>query len=187
MSNNWKLIALGVFLVFLTFPEWNPVLGLGIDPSCAWLYNYLLVEQPHTLARLIFPHGPLDFLQSPLPIGFNLEIALAFDVLLRLLFVWSGLLILPSNSPKRFWIQVVLLTVGLVLNRMDVLLFATSAQFILLALQKNKTSWLYPAAFLSVIGLFTKTAIGMPGTLLLGAATVYLSSSSKKYPRCWPE
>lgn len=182
MPNNWKQIALGVFLVFLTFPEWNPVLGLGIDPSCAWLYNYLLVEQPHTLARLIFPHGPLDFLQSPLPIGFNLEIALAFDVLLRLLFVWSGLLILPSNSPKRFWIQVVLLTVGLILNRMDVLLFATSAQFILLALQKNKTSWLYPAAFLSVIGLFTKTAIGMPGTLLLGAATVYLSSSYQKIP-----
>jgi|1048.fasta_scaffold00377_5 hypothetical protein len=180
MLNKWRNSILGLSLVILTFPEWYPALSIGIDPSCAWLYNYLLIEQPQQLANLIFPHGLLDFLQSPLPMGYNLELALTFDFLLRILFAWSGLQLVATASPKRYWAQAALLGMGLALNRMDVLLFATSAHFILLALQKNNTSWLLPAALLSTIGLMTKTAIGLPSTMMLAATVLYGLQSKEK-------
>ena len=174
-------------LVAVTFPDWRPEFGVSVDGSCAWLYNHLLVEQPALLSQLIFPHGPLDFLQTPLPLGWNLEIALIFNTLLRFFFVWSGL-ILSDSLPGpvlyarwRYWLYAVMMTVWLQVNMMDVLLAATVGHFLFLAFSTRKKIWLAPAAFLAASGLFIKTIIGMPAVMMYGVTCWVLLGKTRQW------
>ncbi|MEY3241693.1 MAG: hypothetical protein RIR11_3132 [Bacteroidota bacterium] len=170
---NLRHLILACIATALTYPAWYPQFDISVDGSCAWLYNYLWVNDRAALAHIIFPHGALDFLQTPLPIGQNLAYALVFNALLRVLFAWTGLLLVADKGKKHYWIQVVLLVIWLKINMMDVLLFATVAHTVFLVnttTQKMKWVWLTTAAVLTTIGLYTKTVIGLPAAMLFGMA-----------------
>lgn len=181
MRNELKHITLAGLLTAFTFPEWTPEFHISVDGSCAWLYNHLFAEKRDLLTGLIFPHGPLDFLQTPLPIGHNLEIALIANTLLQFLFAWSGLRLAAALGQQRYWIQVLLLAIALELNRMDLLLFATTAHFILLRIFEKKSIWLLPAVLLTGTGLLIKTIIGMPGAFMLGIAAWMLFGTQRQW------
>jgi hypothetical protein len=190
LINMWhraQHILVAAIIVALTFPDWRPEFGVSVDGSCAWLYNYLFAGQPALLAHLIFPHGPLDFLQTPLPIGKNLEIALIANTLLRFFFVWSGLKLsssLPGSlrlSKWRYWLYTALMMLWLQVNMMDVLLAATVGHLLLLALSTGRQIWLAPAVFLAATGLLVKTIIGMPAVMMYGITCWILLGKTRQW------
>jgi hypothetical protein len=166
-----SLWALSAALVLLTFPEIDPTFGISIDGPLAWLYNHLYANERTTLQGMTFPHGPLDFIYSPLPIGNNLELALLANTFLRWLFAWSGLrLAQVLGGQGRFWAAFLLLAILLELNGIDVLLTATVGHLLLLALlqagrAQERNALL--AIALTAVGLCIKLAIGVPAAMMV--------------------
>lgn len=166
-------VLLAALAVLFTWPAWHPQFDISVDGSCAWLYNHLWVHDRARLAHLIFPHGPLDFLQTPLPVGDNLGWALGWNAALRGLFVVTGLRWAQARSTRVYWAYFAVLVLLLKLNMMDVLVFATVVHCIILAFfaqNNHQSGWLAAAIGLSAVGFWTKTIIGLPCFMLVGAS-----------------
>lgn len=175
MKNEVRHIAWAALLAALTFPSFSPEIGLTIDGSCAWLYNYLFDAQRADLSSLLFPHGPLDFLQTPLPVGHQLEAALLFQGVLNFLFAWSGLRLAALWNLRYPVLQLLWLGLMLQFNHTGVLLFATTAHGVLYAIARP-CRWHWAGAIvLTAVGLLIKTVIGMPGLFMLSAASIRLA------------
>lgn len=98
-TQNMRLMAAAALLLgLLTFPVYNVSLADTADSVLKWLFNYLAAEQPNELQDLRFPHGPLAFLQYPLPGTFLFYLALLVQSLLRVL---AGFLFLRQRVVYR--------------------------------------------------------------------------------------
>ena len=86
-SFYFKAIILSVLLAVITFSDLSPIFTIGIDPSYEWAYNYFFYENIMLSKDIIFPQGPLAFLQYPIPLGNNLLIAESFSLITKILFV----------------------------------------------------------------------------------------------------
>lgn len=66
IQENFKLFLLSTLIIILSFPEYSFFFGKGIDPSLAWLFNFLFENDLKLGREIVFPHGPLAFLMYPI-------------------------------------------------------------------------------------------------------------------------
>lgn len=138
------LAGAAVILALLTFPAQNVQLLDTADHVLKWLFNYLAAEQTSELQFLHFPHGPLAFLQYPIPESPLFYVALVFQSLVRIsiAFLFLKQRVVKQLRP-RSWSLLALLLFLLFLDFRFSFLF-----LILLLLEEFRTSknMLYAAA-----------------------------------------
>ena len=89
MPTRWKYLLSGILLLVITFPKIRPEFTLAIDPQIHWVFNHLWLHDFSQTQHIIFPHGPLTFLNFPLAMGNNLFLGVLVQGLLRLVFILS--------------------------------------------------------------------------------------------------
>ena len=82
-----SVFILSIIVFILTFPNLEPIYGLGLDHSYYWAFNWLFANDYDTLKDLIYPLGPLYFLKTPTTQGNNLIIHLIFYTVLKFAFI----------------------------------------------------------------------------------------------------
>lgn len=163
-----------VLLVFLiTFPQFIPSFGTGLDNSYIWAFNYLFVNDSESLRQLVYPVGPLGFLKFPTTEGNNLAFAIAFYSLLK---IWFSVLfiILPKGQPGklRFTTALLLLCVSWFLS-LDFLIIGVAVMHTYIMIEHRRWWHLVPASMIAATGLLIKASIGIAALSAIFAGWVF--------------
>jgi|GEM_PF-1379092 len=154
--------VLPIFLFFLWPHDFYNTPVPGIDAS--WNIAVHLARQYHLVfgKDFVFTYGPLEVLETRLPIAINRLLYLFFDVYFLGTFLWIVRRLLRANAGAGTLIYLflcVLAAGGITLNQWYFLFFLYFL-FSYVAERNNRTL-LGQAALLSVISLFIKVSLGM--------------------------
>ncbi len=136
-----------------------------MDGSITWVFNYLFNSGLKGSEHIIFPHGPLAFVMYPVPIGFNLEIAMGFHVLLAGLLSINIYHLVKNQrqglvlAPVILWLILAVVNLQLLIIAVLMLAFANSIQ----SGKWHHSLWYIP---LVAISLFIKSYVGILSLIL---------------------
>ena len=67
--NTYFIASFVVTLVLfiITFPQLELTYSHGGDEPLIWVFNWLFLNDFSSARTILFPHGPLDFLRTPIP------------------------------------------------------------------------------------------------------------------------
>ena len=58
MSKHVSIFIWSILAVIITYPDsLATTVGVGIDPSLIWVFNYVFAEAPQEAQHFLFPHG----------------------------------------------------------------------------------------------------------------------------------
>ena len=165
-TNHLLVLVLALVPALMLFPFPASVFSNGIDPPLAWVFNFLVQGKLSLGKHIVFPHGPLAFLMYPLPMGFNLWIAVCFHLAARVFLAYS-LLKLATRKPI-LYLVFAWLTAFVLLSFNDLLL--TMVQIVILCylnfFERRNISWLYPALIITALAVFIKAFVGIVSLLV---------------------
>lgn len=170
---KWKYLLSGLLLLVITFPKIRPEFTLAIDPQIHWVFNYLWINDFSQTQHIIFPHGPLTFLNFPLAMGDNLFWGVLIQAVLRLIFILSFLHLAISSASK--WVlTLLLLFITLQFMELDFIIVGIIANGIFLHFFKGKNYWYVLAVAMMALGFYIKISIGITAlTILLSYLAFY--------------
>lgn len=169
LTKRWAAICIGVLLVLLTYPAFEPDYGVGLDASYLWGLNWLFDHDYNTLISLIYPFGPFAWLKIPTIEGLHFPLFLLFFTIIKSSFV---LLTIALAWYERLpWpLAVVALIPACIFGNIDAFLVLTICLLTLFAIEQRRL-WIFAiAVLLSVFSLTIKSSIGVQacGVLFFG-------------------
>ncbi len=179
-----RIIYILVSLLFavLSFQDLVSRYDLTIDPQIHWVFNSLFNSNFEFNREIIFPHGPLSFLEYPLGVGNNILISSLFSFLVRFLFALSALLYIKLE--KNWCGGIFLFAIYLFLMYLDFELLLCGLVFLFVAnhLKTKKILFLTSAVMFSAFSFYIKISIGVISGSILGSYLVYLCTQIFHYP-----
>jgi hypothetical protein len=166
----YSLVAL--FILAFSFPALYPVVTRGLDASYVLAINHLAANDFRAFGELIFPFGPLGFLKYPLPIGCNLELALAWLIIIRLAF--TGMILYTGHlleKPKIFTFFLALAFSSIL--HFDHIIYGIIILSFILHRLTGKQPFLAAGILMAILGLFIKINIGFIGSLICASYLAY--------------
>jgi len=161
-----------LFLAVYTFPEFDPVLGLGLDQSYVFAFNYFFEHRITHGSDAIFSYGPLGFVRFPLLIGNNYLITFVFTFLFQLLFLWLIFQACKNIRQKGLWLFFI---VGLLLSanmRIDEKMMGCVALALLMHSHSRKNYFLIIASIVTAISFFVKLNIAATSVMMTASYLV---------------
>ncbi|MCG3166152.1 MAG: hypothetical protein POELPBGB_01928 [Bacteroidia bacterium] len=158
-----------LFLAVFTFPEFDPVIGTGLDQGYVYCFNYFFNQGISHGTDAIFSYGPLGFIRFPLLIGNNYLLTFCFTFSFQLLFVWLVFQATKHIKQKGLWlafIAALLLSANL---RIDEKMMGCVAFALVLNFTTRKNHFLFIAITVTALSFFVK--------LNIAAAAVMMSAS----------
>ncbi len=184
MKQRLFYILIALLLSIVSFPDLVSNYDLTIDPQIHWVFNWLFENNFDLTQKIIFPHGPLSFLEYPLGIGNNILLSSLFVFTLHFLFAYTALLLF---SGEKKWSSIVyLLSIYFSLQYLDFELTLCGLVFLLIGnhLQKKNILFLVLAIIVSAFAFYIKISIGIISASMLASYFMYLIffgfTSSKK-------
>lgn len=168
---NLTILAIALLIAFIATPLGSIYYDISIDHSLRWLYNHLWAHQPETLAGLRFPHGPLAFLQYPLPMGSNYLSAFVVQFLIHCTGIFTALQLCRMYSlsvPALLLITVFILSLGGGW-------YLSVIALLLAGKDKNLFYTTIPASLIVALGLYVRAYLGISLAVLYGAYVIYQS------------
>ena len=165
-----------LFLLVITFPKILPEYTLAIDPQIHWVFNYLWINDFSQTQHIIFPHGPLTFLNYPLAMGNNLFWSVLIQAVLRFGFIFSFLYLAADSSHKWFRriLTMVLLFFISEFMELDFIIIGMVTNGVFLHFFKGKNYWYGLAVVMMTLGFYIKISIGITAlTILLSYLVFY--------------
>lgn len=174
MKKQLIYILLSLTFALIGFPNLVSLYDLTVDPQIHWVFNSLFHNEFDSNQKIIFPHGPLSFLEFPLGFGNNIVLSSLFLLLIRFLFAFVGLHFFELE--KKWSAILTLLLVFLFLQYLDFELLVCGLVFLLVAHHlKNKNHIvLILAVLISAISFYIKISIGVISGTILGSYFIYL-------------
>ncbi len=172
-SITWKSVTLLVFLasvlLVITFPEIRPGFNPKIDPQIHWVFNHLWIHDFAKTQHIIFPHGPLTFINFPLAMEDNLFWGLVWQTVIRIGFIGTFLYLalVTVVAPTRMLLSGLLLFFILEFFKLDYLLVGLVANSLFLCLLTRKRAWYLLALVGMALGMYIKMSIGIMSIALL--------------------
>ena len=170
--NTYFIASFVVTLVLfiITFPQLELTYSHGGDEPLIWVFNWLFLNDFSSARTILFPHGPLDFLRTPIPS--TLWLFLIVDFSIKYIFVLLLLFLNKKNSKPTYLIGIVFLAYlfFLLSNSLIILIFSILLAFIL-AFETNRVVFKYLAYFLISFCAFLKT---YSAVISLGMGLIYL-------------
>jgi hypothetical protein len=163
---------LALFTLVFTFPELHPVVTRGLDASYVLAINHLFANDFRAFSDLVYPFGPLGFLKYPLPLGYNLELAMAWLILIRLLFIgmifYLGQLL---EKPAIFTFLLALVFSSIL--HFDHIIYGIILMSLFTHKLTGRTLFMATGMLMALWGLFIKVNIGFIGLLIYGSYLGY--------------
>ena len=156
-----KKIGVAFILLVTTFPVIRPGISLQIDPQIHWVFNYLWQLDFGETQNLIFPHGPLTFINFPLAMGDNLFWGVLIQTILRLCFIYTFLHLSSWTNAQKWWLHAVIAFFLLEFMELDFIIAATVANLLFLHYYTQKNSWFFLSLFFATLGFYIKMSIGI--------------------------
>jgi len=154
-----------------------------IDPQIHWVFNTLWDHNFAANQYIIFPHGPLSFLEFPMTIGKNAFIATLFRICLMMLFFFLLALHTKLSWNKK---SIIILTAMFLFGQwldFESLLAANVLLLLLLYDKSQSIYYLIASIILSIISIYVKISIGIICSSLLFS---YFTYSLIKYKSSHP-
>lgn len=169
-----KILFPSLLILILSFPKFDLSYSIGCDPALMYAYNYFFDASVRMGSEIIFTYGPLGFLKSPLPVGNNLPIGIAFICISRLLFI-SLFLFLSKSIHKQSWLWYSGLAFVLcLLADSEYILLGITVLGLLIYLENNSAKWLIFPLMAAVVALFIKASSGVICLLVLFSFAAYI-------------
>jgi hypothetical protein len=176
-----KTLLISFLFLILTFPKILPVLDIGIDPPLLWAYNYFFAYGIQSGKDIIFTHGPLAFILSPLPIGNNLILAILISCFIKLLFIFSFLKLGKIANSSYWWVHLFLIAGLSFFLDIEYQVIGLTSIGILIHYETNKSPWLIVAILTATIGIFVRANIGIVSLLTLFSYTAIQLILNRNY------
>jgi hypothetical protein len=170
-----------LFLSVFTFPEFDPVMWTGLDPSYVFAFNYFFEQGISHGTDVIFTYGPLGFIRFPLFIGNNYLITFLFTLFFQLLFVLLIFSATKNIKQKGIWlafIAALLLSANL---RIDEKMIGCVALALLLHSHQRKNYFLIIAVLVTAVSFFVKLNIAAASVMMMTSYMVYDFIRNKKF------
>ncbi|MGE0635029.1 MAG: hypothetical protein AB7G44_05265 [Bacteroidia bacterium] len=167
--SNLLSLLLILFLAVFTFPEFDPVIGTGLDQGYVFCFNYFFNQGISHGSDAIFSYGPFGFIRFPLLIGNNYLLTFCFTFAFQLLFVWLVFQATKHIKQKGIWLAVIaalLLSANL---RIDEKMMGCVAFALVLHAATRKNQFLFIAIAVTALSFFVK--------LNIAAASVMMAAS----------
>ncbi len=173
-SNNskvfLKLFFYSLVIVLFTFPFIATEIEPGLDPSYMWAFNHFFATGLEFGRDVVFVYGPLGFIKNPMPIGHNLEIAMALISAIRICFVFSLLFLCHVIRPgKDLFAFAVTYLSAICFNSIDYAIIGIVTANIFIYHDQRKIIFLFLSSLFAVLGLLIKINIGISSGLILGS------------------
>jgi hypothetical protein len=167
------------FALAISFPNFEPDYNTGLDSPFRWGFNFLWINDYKTLTQLIFSYGPLAFLKAPVALGNNFFYFLLFYSFTKSSFLFG--LIYASKPLTPFFVYPIVLILSYFLQ-IDTIIIGIVCLGALFYLKKENPIFYAIALFLSIIGLYIKSSIGISclGITFMMWVLVLIKSPSKK-------
>lgn len=169
LAKRWPAICIGILLVLLTYPAFEPDYGAGLDASYLWGLNWLFDHDYSTLINLIYPFGPFAWLKIPTIEGIHFPLFLLLFTTIKLSFVLLTLT-LARHEGLPWPLAIIALIPACIFGNIDAFLVLTICLLTLFAVEQRKL-WVFAiAVFLSAFSLTIKSSIGVQacGALFFG-------------------
>lgn len=169
INKRWPATLVGILLVMLTYPAFEPDYGAGLDASYVWGLNWLFDHDYNTLTNLIYPFGPFAWLKIPTIEGIHFPLFLLFFTTAKLSFVLLTLA-LARHEGLPWPLAIVALIPACIFGNIDAFLVLSVSLLTLFAVEQRKLWAFAIAVFLSVFSLTIKSSIGVQacGALFMG-------------------
>lgn len=171
------ILVLAVF----TFPEFDPVIGLGLDQGYVFAFNYFFNQGISHGSDAIFSYGPLGFIRFPLLIGNNYLLTFCFTFAFQLLFVWLVFQATKHIKQKGLWlafIAALLLSANL---RIDEKMMGCVAFALVLHSTTRKNHFLLIAIVVTALSFFVKLNIAAAAVMMAASYLVFDYIRNKKF------
>lgn len=169
-------LAAALLLSLLMAGVYNFHFQISIDHSLRWLFNDSFARDPSTLASFIFPHGPLAFLQYPLPMANNYRIALLVQSAVQL----AGIFFLLQHGRQQgVKLLVLLLSAILALSFQGAWYMAVIFP---LLLSTHRYFYIYAlfSALLVALGFYIRAYLGVSLCAVYGGIIVFQAVKHRK-------
>ena len=163
---------LALFTLVFTFPELHPVVTRGLDASYVLAINHLFANDFRAFSDLVFTFGPLGFLKYPLPLGHNLELAMAWLILIRLLFIGMIFYIGHLLDKPGIFTFLLALVFSSILH-FDHIIYGIILMSLFTHKLTGRTLFMATGMLMALLGLFIKVNIGFIGLLIYGSYLGY--------------
>ncbi len=170
-----------LFLAVFTFPEFDPVIGLGLDQGYVFCFNYFFNQGISHGTDAIFSYGPLGFIRFPLLIGNNYLLTFCFTFAFQLLFLWLIFQAARHVNEKNIWlafIAALLLSANL---RIDEKMMGCVAFALVLHSTSRKNYFLIIAAVVTALSFFVKLNIAAAAVMMASSYLVLDFIRNKKF------
>ncbi len=171
------ILVLAVF----TFPEFDPVIGLGLDQGYVYCFNYFFNQGISHGTDAIFSYGPLGFIRFPLLIGNNYLLTFCFTFAFQLLFVLLVFQATKHIKQKGLWlafIAALLLSANL---RIDEKMMGCVAFALVLHSTTRKNHFLFIAIAVTAFSFFVKLNIAAAAVMMMAFYLVLDFIRNKKF------
>ncbi len=181
-NKYFNLILLTIILFVLSFPNIQPEISTGLDPSYFFALNHFFANDVNIIKDIIFTYGPLCFIRQPLPIGYNLEIGILCISIIRFFFIYLFLCLsnLKKNTLSFSFIIALILSnyIGF-----DYFIYGIVAMSIIIYRENKKNIFLIISSFFIVFGLLIKINIGIISSLIYFSFLAYNFYYNKNYKK----
>ncbi len=161
LRKHIKDLLICLIVLIISFPDFGPDYGTGLDASYRWAFNELFHSAYPMLVRISHPFGPLAFLKIPATIGSNLGIALIFHIILFTTFFFM-FLSLAEKAGKRgvpaAFLMVLLISYFTIV---DSALIGITAMSLINFHRNGRYGSYLMAAVAATAGMFIKLSIGL--------------------------
>lgn len=181
VRSNLISIFLILILAVFTFPEFDPVIGTGLDLSYVFAFNYFFDQGISHGTDVIFTYGPLGFIRFPLLTGNNFLVAFCFTLAFQLLFIWLIFQATKNLKQKGLWLAIIaalLLSANL---RIDEKMIGCVAFALLLHSNSQKKQFLFIASIVTAVAFFVKLNIAAASVMMVISYIILDFSGNKKF------
>ena len=162
-SNKWVFYLALLVVALMSLPPPVIPVGPGLDPSWIWYLNQSAFEKKFG-TQMVFTYGPLGCILFPQSHGFNVYVALVFNIIY--LIIWGGMLIyiykhnvvnkngqwcmllcalIPIKVPEWQWTVLPILLMGVVafqfaMSKLAIIIFSALSAFLCVSVTLMKFS-----------------------------------------------
>ena len=155
-----EYLIFSLICFILTFPNFDPTYGIGLDTSYVWALNHLFSHDYQALVNLTYPYGPLAFLKIPIAEGCNFEIQLFFYSIVKIWFLYLFIATFSNYNNKKILIYATAFILSIYLN-IDYLLIGLVILYSIRFTNSHILIDVSLAVFVACIGLYIKSSIGI--------------------------
>jgi len=152
---------LSVLLTLVSFPVIDPSYSIGLDCSAWYAINYFFHHGIQAGRDFIFTYGPLGFIESPNPLGHNLQFSILFICLVYFTFSYVALTLGHTVSRSRWLLNLLLVFITCQLFFFEDLIIGITAISFILLHETGKRKWALTGLLFTVAGLLIKSPIGL--------------------------